>query len=82
MATTPTPRKDDRMTIKFRYKGRTFSSARSLGSALQREMIQQVDRAIRNAASGSGARLRKTPRGYEVEGTPGQLARFNRRIKT
>ena len=69
------------MTVKFRYKGRSFGSAQSLGAALKRDMAQTVERAVRNAASGSGARVRKTAQEYEIEGTPEQLARFNRRVR-
>jgi hypothetical protein len=69
------------MTVKFRYKGRNFGSAQSLGAALKRDVAQTVDRAVRNVASGSGARVRKTAQGYEIEGTPEQLARFNRRVR-
>ena len=44
-------------------------------------MAQTVDRALRGAASASGAHIRKTGKGYEIEGTPDQLARFNRRLR-
>lgn len=69
------------MTVKFRYKGRTFNSAQSLNSALKRDMNQAVERSIRSAASGAGARVRKTGQGYSVEGSEEQLARFNRRLR-
>lgn len=69
------------MTVKFRYKDRSFGSAQSLGAALKRNMAQTVVRALRSAASASGAHIRKTGQGYEIEGTPDQLARFNRRIR-
>ena len=69
------------MTMKFRYKGRSFGSAQSLSAALKRDMAQTVIRALRSAASASGAHIRKTGQGYEIEGTPDQLARFNRRIR-
>lgn len=69
------------MMMKFRYKGRSFGSAQSLGAALKRDMAQSVDRALRSAASASGAHIRKTGQGYEIEGTPDQLAHFNRRIR-
>ncbi len=69
------------MTVKFRYKGRSFGSAQSLGAALKRDMAQTVDRALRGAASASGAHIRKTGKGYEIEGTPDQQARFNRRLR-
>lgn len=69
------------MTVRFRYKGRTFGSAQSLGAALKRDVAQTLDRNLRNAASGTGARIRKTGQGYEIEGTPEQIARFNRRIR-
>lgn len=69
------------MTMKFRYKGRSFGSAQSLGAALKRDMAQTVDRALRGAASASGAQIRKTGKGYEIEGTPDQLARFNQRLR-
>lgn len=69
------------MGMKFRYKGRSFSSANSLTNALKRDVQQTVERQVRSAASGSGARLRKTSQGYEIEGTPAQIERFNRRFK-
>ncbi|MCE6967079.1 hypothetical protein [Cereibacter sphaeroides] len=69
------------MTVKFRYKGRSFGSAQSLGAALTRDMAQTVERALSSAAAASGAHIRKTGQGYEIEGTPDQLARFNRRFR-
>lgn len=69
------------MTVKFRYKGGSFGSAQSLGAALKRDMAQTVDRALRSAASASGAHIRRTGQGYEIEGTSDQLVRFNRRIR-
>lgn len=81
MATTLTLRKADGMAVKFRYKGRSFGSSQSLGAALKRDMAQTVDRALRGAASASGAYVRKTGQGYELEGTPDQLARFQRRFR-
>ena len=69
------------MTVKFRYKGRSFGSAQSLSTALKRDMTQVVDRALRSAASTSGVHIRKTGHGYEIEGTPNQLERFNRRVR-
>lgn len=81
IAKTPIRRMNEKMTMKFRYKGRSFGSAQSLGAALKREMAQTVDRALRSAASSSGARIRKTGQGYEIEGTPNQLVRFNRRLR-
>lgn len=69
------------MTVKFRYKGRTFSSAQSLSSALKHDMNQAVKRSIRSAASGTGARVRKTSQGYAIEGSEEQISRFNRRIR-
>jgi len=53
------------MTVKLRYKGRSFGSAQSLGAALKRDIAQTVDRALRSAASASGAHIRKTGQGYE-----------------
>lgn len=68
------------MTVKFRHKCRSFGSTQSLGAALKRHIAQTVDRAIHGPASASGAHIRKTGQGYSIEGTPDQLAHFNRRI--
>lgn len=66
--------------IKFKYKGRTFSNSRSLASAMQREFNQEVERKVRQAASSSGVRVRKTHKGFEIEGDASSMSRFNSRI--
>lgn len=68
------------MSVKFKFKGRTFSSASSLQSALRQEMRRNVDQAVRRAASGTGTSVQKTHNGYRLNGSPEQLARFNKRL--
>lgn len=66
--------------LKFKYKGRSFSSGKSLANAMQRDMNQAVERKIRSAASASGARVRKTSQGFEVEGDAARMDRFHNRL--
>lgn len=66
--------------LKFKYKGRSFSSGKSLANAMQRDMNQAVERKIRSAASASGARVRKTSQGFEVEGDAVRMDRFHDRL--
>lgn len=66
--------------IKIKYKGRNYSSGRSLANAMQRDMNQTVERTIRSAASASGARVRKTAKGFEVEGNAEHMDRFYNRL--
>lgn len=66
--------------LKFKYNGRSFSSGKSLANAMQRDMNQAVERKIRSAASASGARVRKTSQGFEVEGDASRMDRFHNRL--
>jgi hypothetical protein len=66
--------------LKFKYKGRGFSSGKSLANAMQRDMNQAVERKIRSAASASGTRARKTSKGFEVEGDAACMGRFHNRL--
>lgn len=66
--------------LKFKYKGRSFSSGKSLANAMQRDMNQAVESKIRSAASASGARVRKTSQGFEVEGDTVRMDRFHDRL--
>lgn len=68
------------MGMKFTFKGRTFSSARSMADAMNREVKRGVESKIRSAASSSGIQLSKTSGGFELKGTPEQLNRFNQRL--
>ena len=66
--------------LKMKYKGRTFSNGRSLANAMTRDMNSEIERKMRQAASSSGVRLRKTNKGFEVEGDASSMVRFNNRI--
>lgn len=66
--------------LKMKYKGRTFTNGRSLAHAMQRDMTNEVERKVRQAASASGVRVRKTHKGLELEGDATSMARFNNRI--
>lgn len=67
--------------MSFKFKGRSFSSARSLASAMEREMKAVVERQIRQSASGAGAQVTRKANGdLEIKGTADQLNRFNRRL--
>lgn len=78
-ATTRIRRKGDAMTT-LKYKGRTFTSGRSLANAITRDVNSEIERKMRQAASASGVRLRKTHKGLEIEGDAASMARFNKRI--
>ena len=66
--------------IKMKYKGFTFTNGRSLVNAMTRDMNQQVERSVRQAAAASGARVRKTSKGLEVEGDADNMDRFHKRL--
>lgn len=66
--------------LKIKYKGRSFSSGQSLANAMQRDMNQAVERKIRSAASASGTRVRKTSKGFVVEGDAARMDRFHNRL--
>ncbi len=66
--------------ITIKYKGRTFTNGRSLAQAMNRDMDKQIERRIRQAAAASGVRVRKTPKGFEVEGDSDRMDRFHKRL--
>jgi hypothetical protein len=66
--------------IKMKYKGRTFTNGRSLANAMTRDMNQQVERTVRQAAASSGVRVRKTLKGFDVEGDTDRMDRFHKRL--
>ncbi len=68
------------MTLKFKYRGRSFSSAKSMMSAAQRDLKNDIERKIRQAASASGAQTSKTSKGLEIKGSIEQMNRFYRRL--
>lgn len=70
-------RKADAM---MKYKGRTFTNSRSLANAMTRDFNQEVERKLRQAASSSGLRVRKTHKGLEVEGDTASMDRFYKRL--
>lgn len=75
---TPILRKADAM---IKYKGRTFTNGRSLASAMTRDINQEIERKLRQAASSSGLRMRKTHKGIEVEGDAANMDRFYKRLR-
>lgn len=66
--------------IKMKYKGRAFTNGRSLANAMTRDMNQQIERSVRQAAAATGARVRKTHKGLEVEGDVEHMERFHKRL--
>ncbi|RUU76228.1 hypothetical protein [Mesorhizobium sp. M7A.F.Ca.MR.362.00.0.0] len=69
------------MGILFKYKGRSFSSARSMMQVVQRDIADGIERNIRNAAISAGAKTKKTAQGLEISGSSTQLDRFRRRLE-
>lgn len=66
--------------LKMKYKGRTFTNGRSLANAMTRDMNNEFERKVRQAAASSGVRVRKTHKGLELEGDTRSMNRFNNRI--
>ncbi len=66
--------------FKMKYKGRTFTNSRSLADAMARDAKVELERKVRHAASATGVRIRKTHKGFEVEGDPDKMDRFNNRL--
>lgn len=66
--------------MKMKYEGRTFTNGRSLANAMKRDMSQLVERSVRQAAAASGVSVRKTHKGFEVEGDPDHTDRFHKRL--
>lgn len=66
--------------LKLTYKGRTFTNGRALADAMTRDFNQEIERRIRNAASATGVRLRKTHKGFELEGEADKMTRFKNRL--
>ena len=66
--------------IKMKYKGRTFTNGRSLANAMTRDFNNEIERKVRQAAASSGVRVRKTHKGYELEGDAHSMTRFNNRL--
>lgn len=62
------------------YNGRSFSSARALADAMQRDLERSIEQQVRNAASASGLTVRKTSNGLEVSGDAAKIGRFNSRL--
>lgn len=66
--------------IKFKYKGRSFASAQSLASAMQRDLQSAYEQRVRQAAGASGLTVRKTSAGLEVSGNAASIGRFHNRL--
>lgn len=72
--------KDKIMPIKMKYKGRSFSSGRSLARAIENDLKKNVERKVRRAASCSGLSVSSTHKGLEVKGDAEDFDRFYRRL--
>lgn len=57
-----------------------MTSGRSLANAMQRDIDRGFEQEVRRAASRSGTRLRKTSKGFEIEGDARKLSRFYNRL--
>lgn len=66
--------------IKMKYKGKTFTNGRLMANAMTRDLNQKIERSVRQAAAASGVRVRKTQKGFEVEGDAEQMDRFHKRL--
>lgn len=64
----------------IKYKGRSFHSGQALANAMKRDINQSIERKVRQAASSSGARVRRTSKGLEIEGQASNLQRFYNRL--
>lgn len=60
----------------IKYKGRSFSSAQSLASAMQRDIQSAYEQRVRQAAANNGLSVRKTSQGLEVRGNATNMGRF------
>lgn len=69
------------MALKFKYRGRSFSSARSMFRAMQSDAKRDHEKAIRKAAAGTGLSVRKSGNDLKLSGTADQFDRLNRRLK-
>jgi hypothetical protein len=65
----------------IRYKGQTLSSGQALANAMTRDLNQAVARKVRQAASSSGLRVRRTSKGLEVYGDAAKMSRFHNRFR-
>lgn len=66
--------------IKLSYKGRTFTSAKSLSDAIQRDIQGEYERKVRSAATSAGLSVRRTSNGLEVTGEAQRMERFYDRL--
>lgn len=67
--------------LTLKYKGRRFTSGRSLARALERDFKTAVEKEVRHAAGASGLTVRKTAEGLEVTGEAPNVRRFTDRLK-
>lgn len=67
--------------MKMTYKGRTVTSGRALANAITRDIEQHIEREVRRAGCSSGVRVRKTSKGFEVEGEPEKIERFYKKLE-
>lgn len=66
--------------LTLKYKGRRFSSARSLAGALERDIKAAFEKEVRRTAGASGLIVRKTTKGLEVTGDATKVRRFTDRL--
>lgn len=67
--------------IKIKFNGRTFTNGRSLADAMVRDMNQKIERNLRQAATSSGVQMKKSVKGFEFEGSPENISRFQKRLE-
>lgn len=69
------------MALRYKYRGRSFSSARSMIRAMQADAKREHENAIRRAAAGTGLAVRRSGGDLKLSGTADQFDRFNKRLK-
>jgi hypothetical protein len=69
--------------IKFemKYGGRTYRSERDLARAMERDMKAAATDELKSMARRSGLTVKSTTDGFEVEGSPDAIQRFQRKLK-
>lgn len=69
------------MSLKLKFKGRTFSSPASFAKAVERDLNQQIERNVKRVAAGTGPTVKKVPGGFEIKGSLPSIARFKTRLE-
>lgn len=68
------------MRLQYKYKGRSFSSAKSMIAAMERDAKRNHENAIRHAAQSAGASVSKHGNELKVSGSADQMNRFVKRF--